>query len=51
MFLFDCNGKGGRLWKIRGGRAHPLRYGFARRRPRSARNRSAGRPSVASRGR
>jgi len=31
MFLFDCIRKGGRLWSIRGGRAHPTRYGFVQR--------------------
>jgi proteasome lid subunit RPN8/RPN11 len=31
MFLFDCIGRGGRLWSIRGGQAHPRRHGFAQR--------------------
>lgn len=35
MFLFDCIGGGGRLWRIRDGRAHPLRHGFAQRSRRS----------------
>lgn len=28
MFVFDCIGRGGRLWRIRDGAARPLRYGF-----------------------
>ena len=28
MFLFDCIGKEGRLWKIKKGRARPLRVDF-----------------------
>ena len=28
MFLFDCIGRQGRLWRIRGGRAHPQAFGF-----------------------
>jgi proteasome lid subunit RPN8/RPN11 len=35
MFLFDCIDRGGRLWRIRKGRAHPLRYGFVQRSRRS----------------
>jgi len=31
MFIFDCTGKTGHLWKIRGGRARRLRHGFAQR--------------------
>jgi proteasome lid subunit RPN8/RPN11 len=31
MFLFDCLGSDGRLWRIRGGRAHPLDFGFVHR--------------------
>lgn len=31
LFLFDCLGRGGRLWSIRAGRAHPLRYCFVER--------------------
>ena len=34
MFLFDCLGRDGRLWKIRAGRAHPLKFGFVERSPR-----------------
>jgi hypothetical protein len=28
MFIFDCLGKNGRLWKIKGGKARPLPFGF-----------------------
>ena len=35
MFLFDCIGRGGRLWNIRDGRAHPLRCSFVQSGPRS----------------
>jgi [CysO sulfur-carrier protein]-S-L-cysteine hydrolase len=35
MFLFDCIGRRGRLWRIREGRAQPLRFGFAQRSRRS----------------
>jgi proteasome lid subunit RPN8/RPN11 len=28
MFIFDCTGKGGRLWKIKRGRARALTFGF-----------------------
>jgi proteasome lid subunit RPN8/RPN11 len=30
MFIFDCNGKEGRLWKIKGGKARPLAFCFFR---------------------
>lgn len=40
MFLFDCIGKAGRLWRIRDGRAHSLRYGFVQRGHRSPNNRT-----------
>jgi len=28
MFIFDCMGKKGRLWKIKAGKARPLSFGF-----------------------
>jgi desampylase len=28
MFIFDCIGRGGRLWKIKGGRARRVAFGF-----------------------
>jgi hypothetical protein len=34
MFLFDCLDRDGRLWKIRAGRAHPLKFDFVRPSPR-----------------
>lgn len=35
MFLFDCIGHCGRLWRIRSGRAYPLRFSFLQRRRRN----------------
>jgi len=29
MFIFDCIGKEGRLWKIKAGKAFPLAFGFS----------------------
>lgn len=31
MFIFDCMGKSGNLWKIKGGKAHPLSFGFCKK--------------------
>lgn len=28
MFIFDCTGKNGRLWKIKDGKSYPLSFGF-----------------------
>jgi len=28
MFIFDCAGRDGRLWKIKGGKARPLNFDF-----------------------
>lgn len=42
MFLFDCTGRSGRLWRIRDGGARPLRYRFAQRRPRSPNQAASG---------
>jgi proteasome lid subunit RPN8/RPN11 len=28
MFIFDCTGRDGRLWKIKDGKAYPLNFGF-----------------------
>ena len=28
MFIFDCTGKQGSLWKIKGGKARPLPFGY-----------------------
>jgi proteasome lid subunit RPN8/RPN11 len=31
MFIFDCTGRRGRLWRIRDRKARELRYGFSKR--------------------